>query len=75
MTLILLISIWLLLGICGCFMMRQGFYVAFESVLGKKGAWGWLMRITSVALMLCGGFAPLFAVIICRKDCFRKRIK
>lgn len=65
--------IWLLLGICGYFMMRQGFLVAFEGCLGKRGAWGFCEMCLGIICLSWGILNIFLALSICGMDCFRKR--
>ena len=59
--------IWLFLGIVGYFLMRQGFLVDI-------GEWPLLAKIGG---FVCIFFGPLFviaALIVNKKNCFRKRM-
>lgn len=68
-----IIICWLLLGICGYFMMRQGFLAQFERAFGKKDAWGRQEWIASLICILLGPMLIFWAFVICGKYCFRKR--
>lgn len=69
----MIFSIWFLLGLCGHFLMRQGFLVAFEGCSGKKGAWDFWTKINSLIFIVGGPVQIIFALLICGSDCFRKR--
>lgn len=69
------IAIWLILGLCGYFMLRQGFLVAFESCLGKEEAWDKDTKRLSMVAIITRPIAMMYAVVICGGDCFHKRIK
>lgn len=69
---IYLTIVWLLSGICGYFMMRRGFLVAFENSLGKRGAWGFGEMSLGILCIFFGVLNIFLALIICGLDCFRK---
>ena len=70
---IIYITIWLLLGIVGYFMMRQGFLVAFEKGLGKRESWSFGEMSLGILCISYGVFNIFLALAICGKDCFLKR--
>lgn len=69
------IGIWLFLGLCGYFMMRQGFLVSFERVLGKKATWGYWDVILGLIYTLYGPFVIIHALSMDGKKCFQRRKK
>ncbi len=74
MGILLILAIWWGLGFIGYMMMRQGFLVHFEPLLGKKRAWGITEIAAGILGMAAGG--PLFilgALMVKGKYCFGKR--
>lgn len=72
---IYLAVLWLLLGVCGYLMLRQGFLVAFEASIGKLGAWDAPVVIVGLIGILYGPMMIVWALLICGRDCFRKRVR
>ena len=66
---------WLLAGLAGFVMMRQGFLVDFEKSLGKEVAWDVSCIVTGVLGILAGPFFMLIALLVKGGLCFRKRPK
>ena len=72
---ICLIVVWLLLGVVGYFLMRQGFLVQFESALGEKWAWDSKDIILGIVSIVFGG--PIFIIMafsVQGKRCVKKRV-
>lgn len=70
-----IVAAWLLFGVAGYFMMRQGFYVMFEKSLGRDGAWCKRLRTQSKYIILTGPCFFIAALCCNGMDCFRKSQK
>ena len=66
------ITIWLALGVVGYLMMRQGFLVSYERILGKEKAWDWSDKI-GIIFSIMGPIFILIAILVKGKSCFKKR--
>ena len=71
--LIFYLCIWFGLGVVGYFLMRQGFLVDYENVLGKDEAWGWAEVVLGILLVVAGPLAIFIALALKGNSCFKKR--
>ncbi len=67
------LCIWSGLGLVGYFLMRQGFLVSYEAVLGKEKAWDWFDVILGIPLVMTGPLAIMVALIVKGDSCFERR--
>lgn len=71
---IILAVVWLVGGVLGYMMMRQGFLVKFEYCLGKDIAWEPFHVILGFfSALFAGPLFMLIALLICGRDCCRHR--